>query len=67
MKILVCDDNSIELVNLSAYIAKCCEGADIYSFSDGAKAVEFINGSYADLLVTDIRMPFYTRLEVASQ
>lgn len=64
-RILICDDQEMMRDSLAGLLAK--EGHDVTAVGDGASAVARVESSKFDLLLTDLRMPKMTGLELLSE
>jgi len=62
VKILIAEDESIVLSALKFRLLK--EGYEVFTASDGEKALELFNTQDPDLIVTDIMMPLVSGLEL---
>lgn len=62
VKILIAEDESIVLSALKFRLSK--EGYEVFTASDGEKALELFNTQDPDLIVTDIMMPLVSGLEL---
>jgi DNA-binding NtrC family response regulator len=64
-KILVCDDQELMRDSLAAILAR--EGHEVVAAGDGAAAVARLSAGRFDLLVTDLKMPRMTGLELLAE
>lgn len=64
-RIVVCDDNSYELKGLEKLINRNFSNCEVVLFDDANRALDFLKENVADLLVTDIKMPLLTGLDLA--
>jgi DNA-binding response OmpR family regulator len=58
MKILICDDDPA-LANLIRFKLQQEDMAEVYTATNGEKAMKLINSHSFDLLITDIHMPYH--------
>lgn len=66
-KAVICDDERIEREGLRYLITKHEFDLEVHDFADGEEARDYITLYGADVLLTDIRMPFLNGLELISQ
>lgn len=64
-KILIADDDHIEKESLATILQR--EGYETITASDGKEALEKINESPPDLVLTDLKMPYLNGLELLSE
>lgn len=64
MTILVAEDEMMMLKTIEFRLKK--DGYTVISSMDGREALEKLNESSPDLVITDIMMPFFSGLEVVS-
>ncbi|MFN4242026.1 MAG: sigma-54-dependent transcriptional regulator [Tepidisphaerales bacterium] len=64
-RILICDDQELMRDSLAGLLAK--EGHDVTAVGDGAAAVSRLEAGKFDLLLTDLRMPKMTGIELLTQ
>jgi DNA-binding response OmpR family regulator len=64
MKILVAEDEPMLLKTVELKLRK--EGYEVIATSDGRQAMEQIEKSNPDLVITDIMMPFASGMEITS-
>ena len=62
MSILVCEDNKLVAVTISAILGK--EGYKTELASDGNKAIDLLNKNNYLLLLVDIHLPYHSGLEL---
>ncbi len=65
MKILIADDDPIMLRTLELKLKR--EGHQVITTSDGRDALKAIETCGADLIITDIMMPFSSGLEIVAK
>ncbi|NCI49973.1 response regulator transcription factor [Sediminibacterium roseum] len=65
MKVLIAEDDSILLKTIELKLKK--EGYEVITTRDGREAIEKIDISGADLVITDIMMPFASGLEIVAR
>jgi two-component system response regulator YesN len=63
-KAVICDDERIEREGLKYLIEKHGFELEVHDFADGEEARDYIRLYGADILLTDIRMPFLNGLEL---
>ncbi len=66
MEILIVDDETIERKGIRMLLKREKIEANIREASNGVKALEMLEEAPADLLLTDIKMPFMNGLELTS-
>jgi DNA-binding NtrC family response regulator len=64
-KILVCDDQEMMRDSLASTLAR--EGHEVVAATDGAVALEKITERRFDLLITDMKMPRMTGIELLAE
>lgn len=64
-RILVIEDEPLMLKALAFRLGK--DGYEVFTASDGAVAMEMLNKSSYDLIITDIMLPFVGGLEIVSK
>lgn len=57
LKILVADDNPINMLLTVTYIASAFPNAKVFQANDGLKALEFAQSENPDIILMDIQMP----------
>jgi len=62
MKILICDDDIIMLNAIKAKLTE--EGYSITIARDGQEAIDIIDSTAFDLIITDMHMPHVTGMEI---
>lgn len=62
MKALICEDDEIMMKAISHKLIR--DGIDIVEATDGKVAIEKINESEFDIIITDIMMPFANGIEI---
>ncbi len=67
MKIVLVDDEQLIVDGLKKIISRQFPEAEILTFTDPVKALDSLKNGPADLLITDIRMPGMTGLELIRQ
>lgn len=65
MKILIADDDPIMLRTLELKLKR--DGHQVITTSDGREALKEIENQSADLIITDIMMPFSSGLEIVAK
>ena len=66
-RILIVDDEKIERTGLRLLLGKMDQEFEITEAVNGKEALEWLSCNRADILVTDIRMPFVDGLELVEQ
>ena len=66
-RILIVDDEKIERTGLRLLLGKMDQKFEITEAVNGKEALEWLSCNRADILVTDIRMPFVDGLELVEQ
>lgn len=66
-RVLIVDDEKIERKGIRRLIEKSGEPCSIMEAANGKEAAELLDGEEIDILVTDIRMPRMTGLELAKE
>lgn len=66
-RILLVDDHQIVLDSLSLLLSSFDQIEVVGKFTDGRNALEFFQSKGADLLVTDMRMPVMTGIELCKE
>lgn len=61
MKILVAEDDAIMLASITHQLKQ--EGFNVISANNGREAIQIFENDKADLIITDIMMPFTSGLE----
>ena len=64
MKILVAEDEIMMRKTIEFRLKK--DGHTVYTSPDGRDALQKINESYFDLIITDVMMPFASGMEIIS-
>ena len=64
-RILICDDQEMMRDSLAATLAR--EGHEVVAAYDGAGAVQRLSGGKFDLLITDLKMPKMTGMELLAE
>jgi len=64
-KILICDDQEMMRDSLAGLLAR--EGHEVLAVSDGAAALSRLESSRFDLLITDLKMPKMTGIELLTE
>jgi two-component system, NtrC family, response regulator HydG len=64
-RILICDDQDIMRDSLAATLAR--EGYDVVAATDGQMALQRIANGKVDLLITDLKMPRMTGIELLTE
>ena len=64
MVILIAEDDELILRTIEHKLLK--EGYDVILSRNGKEAIEYIKNSEADLIITDIMMPFVSGIEILS-
>ena len=64
-RILIVDDEKIERTGLRLLLGKMDQKFEITEAVNGKEALEWLSCNRADILVTDIRMPFMDGLELS--
>lgn len=62
--ILVADDERIEREGIKSLLKQCGLDLEIQEASNGKKALEYLEKHNADILITDIKMPFMDGMEL---
>jgi DNA-binding response OmpR family regulator len=65
MKILIAEDEPLMLRMLEFRLLK--DGYEVIAAVDGKQALEFLNSSNPDMVITDIMMPFASGLEILGE
>jgi two-component system, cell cycle response regulator CpdR len=63
LRILVVDDDPLTVNFISNFLLK--EGYEVTEAYDGAKAIELIENSHFDLVLSDVRMPYLDGVALA--
>ncbi len=66
-RILIVDDEKVERTGLRLLLGKMDQKFEITEAVNGKEALEWLSCNRADILVTDIRMPFVDGLELVEQ
>lgn len=66
-KVLICDDNLIELENIKRLLDKKIQDIEVFCFDNAQDAMQFLRGNTLDLVITDVRMPLMSGLELSEQ
>ena len=64
-RILVCDDQDLMRDSLAALLAR--DGHDVVAATDGPMAITKLSGGRFDLLITDLKMPKMTGIELLGE
>jgi two-component system, NtrC family, response regulator HydG len=64
-KILICDDQEMMRDSLAATLAR--EGHEVTAATDGAFALQRLSGAKFDLLISDLKMPRMTGIELLAE
>lgn len=64
-RILICDDQEMMRDSLAGLLAR--EGHDVVAVGDGASAIAKVEGGRFDLLMTDLKMPKMTGIELLKE
>ena len=64
-RILIADDQEMMRDSLAAILAR--EGHEIFAASDGPSALARIGGTRIDLVITDMKMPRMTGIELLAE
>jgi DNA-binding response OmpR family regulator len=62
MKALICEDDEIMMKAISHKLSR--DGIEITEAIDGKMAIEKINESEFDIIITDMMMPFFNGMEI---
>lgn len=66
IKMLLCDDDEIILEGICKYIDWLSYGIELIgAVNNGKKAMQILEEEEPDLVITDIKMPYYTGLDIA--
>ena len=63
-RILIVDDEKIERVGLKFLLGQLDRSFEIYEAVNGKEAVAWLQNNQADILITDVKMPFMDGLEL---
>ncbi len=66
-RILIVDDESRERNGIEKLIRRYQYELDIYQAQDGREALEIMKNTQIDILLTDIKMPVMTGMELIGQ
>ncbi|HJC92157.1 MAG TPA: response regulator [Candidatus Mediterraneibacter excrementigallinarum] len=67
-RVIVADDEPIALEHISSIIGKKCPQYEVVETAEnGKEALEKVAGLHPDLLITDIKMPLMSGIELASE
>ena len=66
-RVLIVDDEKVERTGLRLLLGKMDQKFEITEAVNGKEALEWLSCNRADILVTDIRMPFVDGLELVEQ
>lgn len=64
-RILICDDQELMRDSLAALLAR--DGHDVVAAGDGPQALQRISSGKVDLLITDLKMPKMTGIELLTE
>ena len=64
-RVLIVDDEKVERTGLRLLLGKMDQKFEITEAVNGKEALEWLSCNRADILVTDIRMPFMDGLELS--
>lgn len=65
MKIVLIDDDFIILSSTKKFLEK--EGFEVNAFTEANEGMDYITNNDADLLISDIMMPFMSGIEILDQ
>lgn len=66
-RLMIADDEDDERIGIKFLMKKCGFSFDIMEAADGREALEKLEEKRADILFTDVRMPFLNGLELAEK